>query len=38
LLRRRGRRVILVVNKAEGRGVAEAAAEFHSLGMGEPSR
>ena len=37
LLRRRGRRVILVVNKAEGRSLAEAGADFHSLGMGEPT-
>ena len=35
-LRRSGRKVWLVVNKAEGMVHAAAAAEFHALGMGEP--
>lgn len=35
-LRRTGRRIHLVVNKAEGMAPAVAAAEFHALGMGEP--
>jgi GTP-binding protein len=35
-LRRAGRPVHLVVNKAEGLDRAMAAAEFHSLGLGEP--
>lgn len=37
LLRRRGRPVALVVNKAEGQSPAMVVAEFHRLGMGEPS-
>ncbi len=37
LLRRRGRPVTLVVNKAEGQSPAMVVAEFHRLGMGEPS-
>jgi len=36
LLRRRGRPVRLVVNKAEGQSAAMVAAEFHRLGIGEP--
>jgi len=35
-LRRSGRRIHLVVNKAEGMDPAAAAAEFHALGMGDP--
>jgi GTP-binding protein len=35
-LRESGRRVLLVVNKAEGRPPSVAAAEFHELGFGEP--
>ena len=35
-LRRSGRRVFLVVNKAEGMAPAIAGAEFHALGMGDP--
>ena len=35
-LRRSGRRVHLVVNKAEGMASAMAGADFHALGMGEP--
>ncbi|HWI13667.1 MAG TPA: ribosome biogenesis GTPase Der, partial [Burkholderiales bacterium] len=35
-LRRSGRKVHLVVNKAEGMDPAAAAAEFHALGMGDP--
>jgi GTP-binding protein len=35
-LRRSGRRIHLVVNKAEGMDPATAAAEFHALGMGDP--
>ncbi len=35
-LRRRGRKVTLAVNKAEGMVPEQAAAEFHELGMGEP--
>lgn len=35
-LRRSGRRIHLVVNKAEGMATAMAAAEFHALGVGEP--
>jgi GTP-binding protein len=35
-LRRSGRKLWLVVNKAEGMVHAAAAAEFHALGMGEP--
>ena len=35
-IRRLNKPVVLVVNKAEGRVPAEAAAEFHSLGLGEP--
>jgi GTP-binding protein len=34
-LRAQGRRIVLAVNKAEGRG-EEAAAEFHELGLGVP--
>lgn len=37
LLRRRGRPVTLVVNKAEGQSPAMVVAEFHRLGMGEPA-
>ena len=36
LLRRAGRPVHLVVNKAEGMARAVVGAEFHELGMGEP--
>ncbi|MEI7968285.1 MAG: ribosome biogenesis GTPase Der [Betaproteobacteria bacterium] len=35
-LRRSGRRLWLVANKAEGLPAATAAAEFHELGIGEP--
>lgn len=35
-LRRTGRQLWLVVNKAEGLPSAAAAAEFHELGLGEP--
>ncbi len=35
-LRRSGRRIHLVVNKAEGMDPAAAAAEFHALGLGDP--
>ena len=35
-LRKTGRRVWLVVNKAEGMRSENAAAEFHALGMGDP--
>ena len=35
-LRRQGRPVLLVANKAEGRGGAQAALEAFSLGLGEP--
>lgn len=35
-LRRQGRPVLLVVNKAEGRGGAAAALEAYALGLGEP--
>ncbi|HET9865521.1 MAG TPA: ribosome biogenesis GTPase Der [Steroidobacteraceae bacterium] len=35
-LRRSGKRVFLAVNKAEGLEAAIAAADFHSLGLGEP--
>ncbi len=35
-LRRSAQRVLLVVNKTEGRPRAQAAAEFHELGMGDP--
>lgn len=35
-LRRSGKAVLLVVNKAEGRGQELPAAEFHALGLGEP--
>ena len=35
-LRRTGRKVHLVVNKAEGMEAPAAAAEFHALGMGDP--
>ena len=35
-LRRRNRPVLLVANKAEGRGGATAALEAYSLGLGEP--
>ncbi len=34
-LRETGRRIVLVVNKMEGQ-AAEASAEFHELGLGEP--
>ncbi len=35
-LRRSGRRISVVVNKAEGMRPEDAAAEFHALGLGEP--
>ena len=35
-LRRSGKKVVLAVNKAEGLDAATAAADFHSLGLGEP--
>jgi GTP-binding protein len=35
-LRKTGRRIMLVVNKAEGLRPEDAAAEFHALGLGEP--
>lgn len=35
-LRKSGRRIWLVVNKAEGMSPDAAAAEFHALGMGQP--
>lgn len=35
-LRRSGRRIHLVVNKAEGMASAIAGAEFHALGIGDP--
>jgi GTP-binding protein len=35
-LRRTGRGIFLVVNKAEGMAPALATAEFHALGLGEP--
>ncbi len=35
-LRRSGKKVVLAVNKAEGLDPATAAADFHSLGLGEP--
>jgi GTP-binding protein len=35
-LRKTGRRIWIVVNKAEGLPPAEAAAEFHALGLGDP--
>jgi GTP-binding protein len=35
-LRRRGRPISLVVNKAEGMDASMVAAEFHELGLGEP--
>ncbi|MFN9390010.1 MAG: ribosome biogenesis GTPase Der, partial [Betaproteobacteria bacterium] len=35
-LRRTGRRLWLAVNKSEGIPAANAAAEFHSLGLGDP--
>jgi GTP-binding protein len=35
-LRKSGRRVFLVVNKAEGMDIAMAGAEFHALGLGAP--
>jgi len=36
LLRRSGKQVLLVINKAEGLPIDETAAEFWELGMGEP--
>jgi len=36
LLRRSGRKSVLVVNKAEGMTHGPAVAEFHELGLGEP--
>jgi GTP-binding protein len=36
LLRRSGKQVLLAVNKAEGLPAAETAAEFWSMGLGEP--
>ena len=35
-LRKTGRRIMLVVNKAEGARPETAAAEFHALGLGDP--
>jgi GTP-binding protein len=35
-LRKTGRRVLVVVNKAEGMRLEDAAAEFHALGLGDP--
>ncbi|MCW5575195.1 MAG: ribosome biogenesis GTPase Der [Burkholderiales bacterium] len=35
-LRRSGRRIWLIVNKAEGMNTAAATADFHALGLGEP--
>src|SRR5690349_20976477 len=35
-LRKTGRKIFIVVNKAEGLSPEEAAAEFHALGLGEP--
>ena len=35
-LRRQGRQVLVVVNKAEGRAGSDAALEAYSLGLGEP--
>src|SRR5689334_14750161 len=35
-LRRSGRKIFLVVNKAEGMNGAMAGAEFHALGLGDP--
>jgi GTP-binding protein len=35
-LRRSGRRVFVVVNKAEGMAPAMAGADFHALGLGDP--
>jgi GTP-binding protein len=35
-LRKTGRRIFVVANKAEGLSPEEAAAEFHALGLGEP--
>src|SRR3954470_18974844 len=35
-LRRTGRKIAIVVNKAEGMRPEEAAAEFHALGLGDP--
>ncbi|MBM4191923.1 MAG: ribosome biogenesis GTPase Der [Gammaproteobacteria bacterium] len=35
-LRRSGKKVVLAVNKAEGLDPSMAAADFHSLGLGEP--
>ena len=37
LLRKTGRRVLLVVNKAEGMNAGVVTAEFHELGLGAPS-
>jgi GTP-binding protein len=37
MLRRRGRPVRLVVNKAEGQDAAIVGADFHRLGLGEPA-
>lgn len=35
-LRKTGRRILVVVNKAEGMRPEDAAAEFHALGLGDP--
>lgn len=35
-LRRAGRRVLLVINKVDGRDPSLIASEFHALGLGEP--
>ncbi len=37
LLRKSGQRVVLAVNKAEGMRQSAALAEFHELGLGEPT-
>lgn len=37
LLRRAGPKIILAVNKAEGMNYVQATAEFHELGLGEPT-
>ena len=36
-LRRSGKKIVLVANKAEGRDPDVAGADFHSLGLGQPS-
>lgn len=37
LLRRAGPKIILAVNKAEGMNYVQATADFHELGLGEPT-